>query len=98
MCYRGLLFPLRPCSDVYIPPVATSLSYPLVLLKSRLQSASHHYPSITSALIDIVRKEGLGGLYRGIGGKLLQSVLTASLLFLGHERVLMGLRKALATK
>jgi adenine nucleotide transporter 17 len=96
---------------------ATGLSYPLVLLKSRLvrplplssmalpptqadaraspnkcslpaqQSASHAYPSIPAALRSIVASEGLLGLYAGLRAKLLQSVLTAALLFAGQQRV-----------
>ncbi|KAL7411375.1 peroxisomal membrane protein [Mrakia frigida] len=77
---------------------ATSLSYPLVLLKSRLQSGSHAYPSLSAALLHILRKDGPGGLYKGITTKLLQSVLTASFLFLGHAKVLEVVRKILAAK
>ena len=94
---------------------ATSLSYPLVLLKSRLvrvdlaltpsvqivadlisalqQSASHAYPSLSAALVHIIRTEGPAGLYRGISTKLLQSVLTASFLFLGQAKVVEIVKK-----
>lgn len=103
---------------------ATSLSYPLVLLKSRLvsfstpfsscrcqsldtdtlvfsscwwsqQSASHSYPSIPAALKDIVAKEGVAGLYSGIEAKLLQSVLSAALLFAGQQKVYEVCKRAL---
>ncbi|CDZ96959.1 Predicted mitochondrial carrier protein [Phaffia rhodozyma] len=89
---RGM--PVKKLSDIDIFVLgalaklfATSLSYPLVLLKSRLQSNSHAYPSILSALLQILGKEGVQGLYRGMQAKLLQSVLTASLLFAGQRKV-----------
>jgi hypothetical protein len=35
----------------------------------------------------ILREEGIEGLYRGVGSKLLQSVLTAAILFAGQRRI-----------
>lgn len=47
-------------------------------------------------MTDIVNREGLAGLYRGITSKLLQSMLTAALLFLGKERIYNFTKAALA--
>jgi len=37
--------------------------------------------------LTIFREEGLQGLYRGAGSKLLQSVLTAAILFVAQKRI-----------
>ncbi len=39
--------------------------------------------SIIEAFRKIIKEEGVGGVYKGIGSKLSQSVLTAALLFWG---------------
>jgi solute carrier family 25 (peroxisomal adenine nucleotide transporter), member 17 len=70
--------------------VATSLTYPYIVLKSRLQAnsaQSRTYTSSLDGLQQILREEGLQGLYRGIGSKLMQSVLTAAILFAGQRRI-----------
>jgi adenine nucleotide transporter 17 len=71
--------------------VATSLTYPYIVVKSRFQaghisSNSGQYKSSFHALLTILHKEGLAGLYKGIGSKLVQSVLTAAILFAGQKR------------
>lgn len=35
----------------------------------------------------IIREEGIEGLYKGIGSKIVQSVLTAAILFAGQKRI-----------
>ena len=40
-----------------------------------------------TAFQTIVREEGPAGLYKGLSSKLLQSVLTAAILFLAKERL-----------
>lgn len=61
------------------------------MLKSRLQSGhtadSRDSGGAFRALLKIVNDEGLGALYRGIGSKLVQSVLTAAILFAGQKRI-----------
>lgn len=70
--------------------VATTLTYPYIVLKSRLQAnsaQSRAYTSSFGGLQKILREEGLQGLYRGVGSKLVQSVLTAAILFAGQRRI-----------
>lgn len=67
--------------------LATGVTYPYVLVKSRLQASSHQYANSFRAVLDILRDEGVAGLYRGIGAKLLQSVMTAAFLFVAQRRV-----------
>ncbi|KAF8913872.1 mitochondrial carrier [Gymnopilus junonius] len=70
--------------------VATSITYPYIVVKSRLQAGSANalkYKSSLDGLITILKDEGIDGLYRGMGSKLVQSVLTAAILFAGQRRI-----------
>jgi solute carrier family 25 (peroxisomal adenine nucleotide transporter), member 17 len=70
---------------------ATVLTYPLLTVKTRMMSARKsdehmQYTSIADAILQIARKEGLSGYYRGIQTKIVQSVLAAALLFMCKEK------------
>ncbi|KAJ6599092.1 mitochondrial carrier domain-containing protein [Mycena vulgaris] len=70
--------------------VATSSTYPYIVVKSRLQAGQAHalkYKSALDGLLTILKDEGVEGLYKGIGSKLVQSVLTAAILFAGQRRI-----------
>ncbi|KAF7332162.1 MFS general substrate transporter [Mycena kentingensis (nom. inval.)] len=69
--------------------VATSATYPYIVVKSRLQAGvkDAKYKSSWDGLAKIVREEGVAGLYKGIETKLVQSVLTAAFLFAGQQRI-----------
>ncbi|KIP10383.1 hypothetical protein PHLGIDRAFT_101287 [Phlebiopsis gigantea 11061_1 CR5-6] len=70
--------------------VATGSTYPYIVLKNRLQagnSSTAQYKSAVHGIISIVNKEGIRGLYTGVASKLLQSVLTAAILFAGQKRI-----------
>ncbi|KAI6047225.1 peroxisomal membrane protein PMP47B [Pisolithus marmoratus] len=70
--------------------VATALTYPYIVVKSRLQvgqSQASQYKSSLHGLALILKEEGIRGLYKGIGSKLVQSVLTAAILFAGQRRI-----------
>jgi solute carrier family 25 (peroxisomal adenine nucleotide transporter), member 17 len=60
------------------------------VVKSRLQ-AGHamalKYKSSLDGLLTIIREEGVQGLYKGVGNKLTQSVLTAAILFASQRRL-----------
>ncbi|CAG8530565.1 8145_t:CDS:10 [Ambispora leptoticha] len=63
---------------------ATVVTYPYIVIKSRMQLRQSHdsktrYDSTLDGIRKIVTNEGIGGLYKGINSKLLQSVLTAAL-------------------
>lgn len=65
--------------------LATGSTYPYITLKARMQlrqsgSADERY-TFLSGFAKILKDEGVAGLYKGIGPKILQSVLTAALLF-----------------
>lgn len=70
--------------------VATGSTYPYIVLKSRLQAGqarAEQYKSSLDGLATILKEEGIEGLYKGIGSKLLQSVLTAAILFAMQRRI-----------
>ncbi|KAL1958346.1 hypothetical protein VTO42DRAFT_4663 [Malbranchea cinnamomea] len=63
--------------------LATTVTYPYITVKSRMHVASKDGPkeSLNGSLKKIIREEGWSGLYKGIGPKVSQSVLTAAFLF-----------------
>ncbi|MCJ1483166.1 hypothetical protein MMC06_003333 [Schaereria dolodes] len=63
--------------------MATSITYPYITIKSRMHVASKDGPqdNMIESLRRIIREEGWGGLYKGIGPKVTQSVITAAFLF-----------------
>ncbi|KZT24533.1 mitochondrial carrier [Neolentinus lepideus HHB14362 ss-1] len=70
--------------------IATSSTYPYIVVKSRLQAGNARalkYKSTLDGILTILREEGVEGLYRGVGSKLLQSVLTAAILFACQRRI-----------
>ncbi|KAJ2156463.1 hypothetical protein GGF46_005166 [Coemansia sp. RSA 552] len=90
---------------------ATSVTYPYILIKSRMQlkqskNENERYSSLLDGLRKVIAQEGVAGLYKGIESKLLQSVLTASFLFMSKEAlfsyavkllIIIGARRSLAT-
>lgn len=71
--------------------IATSVTYPYITLKSRLQVRSDDKNKTRSNLIygikHILKEEGVSGLYNGISAKVLQSALTAAFLFFFKEQL-----------
>lgn len=69
--------------------IATGSTYPYITLKARMQlrqKATDQY-TFLSGFAKIMKDEGVSGLYKGIGPKILQSVLTAALLFAFKEQL-----------
>ncbi|XP_059151962.1 peroxisomal membrane protein PMP34-like isoform X2 [Physella acuta] len=69
---------------------ATVITYPLQVVQSRLRAG---YAKVESSqtlrqnIIHLVKKNGLGALYKGMEAKLLQTILTAALMFVIYEKV-----------
>ncbi|KIX09810.1 uncharacterized protein Z518_00891 [Rhinocladiella mackenziei CBS 650.93] len=63
--------------------LATTITYPYITVKSRAHVATKDAPveGMWKSLNKIVKEEGWSGLYKGIGPKVSQSVLTAAFLF-----------------
>ncbi|KAJ3910254.1 mitochondrial carrier domain-containing protein [Lentinula edodes] len=76
--------------------VATSITYPYIVIKARLQAGATKYKSSLNALATILRDEGIEGLYKGMRSKLLQSVLTAAILFAFQRRIFLITKAYLA--
>ncbi|KAL8648159.1 MAG: hypothetical protein Q9210_005153 [Variospora velana] len=61
--------------------LATSITYPYITIKSRMHVKEGTKEGMGQAAKRAVKEEGWSGLYRGIGPKVTQSVITAAFLF-----------------
>lgn len=91
--------------------IATSATYPLQTVQAILRFGQYKSDgkgglvgslgNVVSLLMDRIKRHGLLGLYKGLEAKLLQTVLTAALMFVVYEKItaatfkLMGLQKKL---
>ncbi|PRP76437.1 peroxisomal membrane protein PMP47B [Planoprotostelium fungivorum] len=68
--------------------IATVVTYPYIVVKSRLQAAGkgEDKQSTSEALSQLLKTEGIRGFYKGIESKILQSVLNASFQFMFKEK------------
>ncbi|CAI0443525.1 unnamed protein product [Linum tenue] len=78
---------------------ATVVTYPLLVVKSRLQAKQvttgdkkHHYKGTVDAILKMIRYEGFHGFYKGMSTKICQSVLAAAVLFMVKEELVKGAR------
>ncbi|XP_012680431.2 peroxisomal membrane protein PMP34 [Clupea harengus] len=95
--------------------VATTLTYPLQTVQSILRFGQHRQQteqsrlmnslrSVMYLLINRIRKHGMLGLFKGLEAKLLQTVLTAALMFLLYEKIasftfrVMGVRRPVSSR
>ncbi|SAL96050.1 hypothetical protein [Absidia glauca] len=68
--------------------VATGLTYPYIVVKSRMQISQkddEKYTSMLDGFKKIFATEGIAGFYGGLKSKIVQSVLTAAFLFMAKE-------------
>ncbi|KAF7698032.1 peroxisomal membrane protein PMP34 [Silurus meridionalis] len=91
--------------------IATTATYPLQTVQAILRFGQHKSQerggllcsvrSVLNLLLDRIKRNGVLGLYKGLEAKLLQTVLTAALMFMVYEKItavtfrLMGLNKKL---
>ncbi|XP_037113169.1 peroxisomal membrane protein PMP34 isoform X1 [Syngnathus acus] len=91
--------------------IATTVTYPLQTVQAILRFGQYKgdgkgglmasLANIFSLLMERIRKRGLLGLYKGLEAKLLQTVLTAALMFVVYEKItaatfkMMGLHRKL---
>ena len=81
---------------------STLCTYPYIMAKTTLQSQTSsddpdtQYTDAFSCMKGVLAKEGVQGLYAGINSKIWQSVLTASLMFVLHSKILSLVRRLLA--
>lgn len=80
--------------------VATGITYPYITLKTRLhmvgdRSVDKKQGEGRITALEIIKREGISGIYQGIGYKLVQSILTAAFLFYFKEGLVLWSMKAL---
>jgi adenine nucleotide transporter 17 len=84
--------------------IATSVTYPYITLKSRLQlrkKDGSESSSLIKGIQDIIAKDGVSGLYKGLNTKVVQSAITSAFLFFFKEQlfaaalVLLGILRSL---
>lgn len=72
--------------------VATVITYPLQLVQTKLRHG-HNYQDLPQSAgtirltLYILKKYGVIGLYKGMEAKLLQTILTAALMFAAYEKI-----------
>ncbi|KAJ3203334.1 hypothetical protein HDU82_006663 [Entophlyctis luteolus] len=71
---------------------ATAITYPYIVVKSRMQlkqsdDDKERYNNVLDGIRKILKSEGVGGLYKGIEAKLLQSVLASAFTFAFKEEM-----------
>lgn len=77
--------------------VATVLTYPLQLVQTKLRRGSYHDETngdhlpknvnVLQLILFELKHNGFKGLFRGMEAKLMQTVLTAALMFLAYEKI-----------
>lgn len=73
----GIAFVLGALGKLF----ATSVTYPYITVKSQMHVAGGKKEGMMQAINRVIKEEGYQGLYKGIGPKVTQSVLTAAFLF-----------------
>ncbi|KAH9303025.1 hypothetical protein KI387_014608, partial [Taxus chinensis] len=78
---------------------ATVVTYPLLVVKSRLQAKQEiggnktmQYTGTLDAIFKMIRYEGLTGFYKGMSTKIVQSVFAAAVLFMIKEELVKAAR------
>ncbi|ANB15201.1 Yia6p [Sugiyamaella lignohabitans] len=70
--------------------VATSVTYPYITLKARLQlrrKNNSESSSLIQGIKNIIERDGVSGLYKGLSTKVLQSALSSAFLFFFKEQL-----------
>lgn len=67
--------------------VATLITYPLQLAQARQRHGSDGKISTAALLLTILKQKGPAALFSGLEAKLLQTVLTAALMFVTYEKI-----------
>ncbi|XP_071450249.1 peroxisomal membrane protein PMP34 [Hetaerina americana] len=80
--------------------VATLITYPIQLIQTRLRHGHNlgglkRDAGMFDMMIYILRRQGVKGLYKGMEAKILQTVLTAALMFATYEKIVAFVLKLL---
>eukprot|EP01061_Rhynchopus_euleeides_P019357 TRINITY_DN317_c1_g4_i2.p1 TRINITY_DN317_c1_g4~~TRINITY_DN317_c1_g4_i2.p1 ORF type:complete len:417 (+),score=138.56 TRINITY_DN317_c1_g4_i2:188-1252(+) len=83
---------------------STLCTYPYIMAKTTLQSQVRsddpdtQYNTTLDCLKGVFRREGFVGLYSGLNSKIWQSVLTAALMFVLHNKILQVVKRLMTVK
>ena len=68
--------------------IATIFTYPMLTVKTLFQgSENQSNKEILEILLNIFRKDGLGGYYKGIEAKMIQTLINNAIVMLSHEKL-----------
>lgn len=67
--------------------IATVFTYPLQVIKTRLQSRAGNYSGIWNAVGTMYKEDGCAGFFQGVRTKLTQTVLNSAFMFLFYEKI-----------
>lgn len=67
--------------------VATILTYPLQLAQTRQRLNANIHTSTAALMLSILKRNGPSALFQGLETKILQTVLTAAVMFTSYEKI-----------
>eukprot|EP00899_Mesostigma_viride_P007499 jgi/Mesvir1/16750/Mv25086-RA.2 len=82
---RPLSDGMRLVAGALAGSVSATVLYPLEVISSRMMMPNNGYKSTTDCLLSIVRQNGIGGLYAGIGPTLMGIVPYAGINFAAYD-------------
>lgn len=68
--------------------ISSSATFPLEVARKHMQAGAlngRHYKNVVCAIVSIFEKEGISGLYRGLGPSCLKLVPAAGISFMCYE-------------
>ncbi|KAF4522934.1 hypothetical protein B566_EDAN012629 [Ephemera danica] len=80
------------CVGAMAKAFATITTYPLQLVQTKLRHG-HNYPNLKKnanmieLTVYIIRLSGVKGMFKGMEAKILQTILTAALMFVAYEKI-----------
>ena len=90
--HAALVFTSHGVCGAFSKASATIATYPFQVMRSRMQqrldNRSLKYRGLVSSVRLTVRREGLPGLYKGMGANLLRNMPSSAITFLVYEAVL----------
>jgi adenine nucleotide transporter 17 len=78
--------------------IATFATYPLLTIRTRQQLSKDKALSPLQVIKELLRTDGVWGLYRGIHTKMVQTVLNTAVIMATHEKLAVALTRLLVTR
>lgn len=67
--------------------IATIITYPLQVAQTRQRRMQEGKLSTATILLNLLKKNGIPGLYQGLETKMVQTVLATALMFMCYEKI-----------